>query len=61
MSTNSSPVSDTLVVVSVLSTLLLTCASFALVFATEDAKTFRECAQRARTSVDECALIVYGR
>ncbi len=61
MSNNSSPVSDTLVVVSVVSTLLLACASFALVFAVEDAETFRQCVQRDRTSADECALIIYGR
>ncbi len=61
MSNNSSPVSDTLVVVSVCSALLAACATFALVFAVEDAETFRECVQREKTSADECALIIYGR
>ena len=61
MSNNSSPVSDTLVVVSVCSALLAACATFALVFAVEDAETFRECVQREQTSADECALIIYGR
>ena len=61
MSNNSSPVSDTLVVVSVCSTLLFACVSLALVCATEDAETFRKCVQREQTSADECALIIYGR
>ena len=61
MSNNSSPVSDTLTVVSVCSVLLTACVSFALVFAIEDAETFRECVQRERTSAEECALIIYGR
>ena len=61
MSANSSPVSDTLVVVSVCSCLLAACATFALVFAIEDAETYRECVQREQTSADECALIIYGR
>ena len=61
MSNNSSPVSDTLVVATVCSVLLSACASFALVFAIEDAETFRECVQREQTSADECALIIYGR
>ncbi len=61
MSNNSSPVSDTLTVISVCSVLFAACASFALVFAVEDAETFRECVQREKTSADECALIIYGR
>ena len=61
MPANSSPVSDTLVVVSVCSVLLAACASFALVFAIDDAETYRECVQREQTSADECALIIYGR
>jgi biopolymer transport protein ExbB/TolQ len=61
MPNNSSPVSDTLLVVSVCSTLLLICTSFALVFATEDAENFKRCVQREQTSADECALIIYGR
>ena len=40
MSNNSSPVSDTLVIVSVVSTLLLTCASFALVLQLKTQKLF---------------------
>ena len=61
MSNNSSPVSDTLVVVTVCSILLSACATSALVFAIEDSETFRECVQREQTSADECALIIYGR
>ena len=61
MSSNSSPVSDTLTIISVCSVLFAACASFALVFAVEDAETFRECVQREQTSADECALIIYGR
>ena len=61
MPANSSPVSDTLAVISVCSTLLFACVSIALVFAIEDAETFRECVQREKTSADECALIIYGR
>ena len=61
MSSKSSPVSDTLVVVSVCSVLLTVCTTFALIFATEDAEHFRKCVQREKTSADECALIIYGR
>jgi len=61
MSANSSSNSDTLVVISVCSVLFAACATFALVFALEDAETFRECVQREKTSADECALIIYGR
>ena len=61
MSKNSSPISDTLVVVSVCSTLLFGCVSFALAFAVTDADTYRKCVERSQTSADECALIIYGR
>jgi len=61
MSSNSSPVSDTLVVVTVCSVLFTVCATFALVFAVDDAEHFRKCVQRDKTSADECALIIYGR
>jgi hypothetical protein len=61
MSSNSSNVSDFLTLASVSSTLLLICTAFSLFFVTEDAENFKRCVQRAQTSTDECALIIYGR
>ena len=44
-----------------LSVALGTLTAFTLVYSVEDAKNYRKCVERANTSPDECALIIYGR